>query len=160
VLKVGPDEVPERVERLAGEVRQLRTELEAERNRQVATEGAALATDAVDGVVVARRDGFTNDGLRKLALAARDALGSGVVALVGLTPDRAKAAVAVAVSKDLVEHGLSAGAIAGDAARAVGGGTGKQPEVAVGGGPNADAVDDALALLRAAVSDVARSSAS
>ena len=154
LLKITPDEVPERVERLAGEVRQLRSELDAERSRQVATLGAALAAEAVDGVVVARRDGFTNDGLRKLALAARDALGSGVVALVGLTPEGSKAAVAVAVSKDLVDRGVAAGPIAAEAARAVGGGTGKQADVAVGGGPNADAVDEALALLQQAVSGV------
>jgi alanyl-tRNA synthetase len=160
LLKIAPDEVPERIERLAGEVRQLRNELDAERSRQVAGLGADLAAHAVDGVVVARRDGFSNDGLRKLALAARDALGSGVVALVGLTPDGAKAAVAVAVSADLVSRGVAAASIAADAARAVGGGTGKQADVAVGGGPKAAAVDDALALLQTAVSDAARSPAS
>jgi alanyl-tRNA synthetase len=160
LLKITPEEVPERVERLAGELRELRSDLETERSRQVAALGAALAAEAVDGVVVARRDGFTNDALRKLALAARDALGSGVVALVGLTPERGKAAVAVAVSKDLVGSGVAAGAIAAEAARAVGGGTGKHADVAVGGGPNADAVDEALSLLQQAVSDVARSPAS
>ena len=86
-----------------------------------------------------------NDGLRRLAIATRDALGSGIVGLVGITPDGAKAAVAVAVSKDRIEQGTAADAVAGDAARALGGGTGKQPDVAVGGGPNAGAVDEALA---------------
>jgi alanyl-tRNA synthetase len=112
--------------------------------------------------VVARRDGLTNDTLRKLALATRDALGSGIVALAGITADGDKAAVAVAVTKDLVAEGVAAGAIAADAARAVGGGTGKQPDVAVGGGPKADAVDEALALLGAgaAAAVAARSAAS
>jgi alanyl-tRNA synthetase len=160
LLKIGPDEVPERVERLAAEVRQLKAQLEDERARQAIADAAMLAAGAVEGVVVARRDGCTNDILRKLAIATRDALGSGVVALVGLTPDGDKAAVAVAVSKDRVDAGLSAGELARDAARAVGGGTGKQADVAVGGGPKADAVDEALDLLRAAVSGAARPAAS
>ncbi len=153
-LKVGTADVPERVERLVAEMRQLRSELDAERGRQAVAEAQTLAGTAVDGVVVERRDGFTNDTLRKLAIATRDALGTGVVGLVGLTPEGDKAVVAVAVSKDLVARGVTAGTIAKDAAAAVGGGVGKQADVAVGGGPKAEAIDDALAALRAAASAV------
>jgi hypothetical protein len=49
------------------------------------------------------------------------------------------------VSADLVGQGASAGEIAGPAARLLGGGTAKNPDVAVGGGPRADGVDAALA---------------
>jgi alanyl-tRNA synthetase len=146
-LKVAPGELGDRIEKLLAESKTLRDELDAERARQAVAEAGTLAAEAVDGMVVARRDGLTNDGLRRLAIATRDALGSGIVGLVGVTPDGAKAAVAVAVTKDLIERGTTAGAVAGDAARALGGGTGKQPDVAVGGGPNAGAVDEALALL-------------
>ena len=52
----------------------------------------------------------------------------------------------VAVTKDLVADGVSAADVARDAARALGGGTGKQADLAVGGGPNVAAVDEALAL--------------
>ena len=157
MLKVGPTEVGERIGRLLAEVKTLRDELDAERARQAVVEAGALAEAAKDGVVVARRDGLTNDGLRRLALATRDALGSGIVGLVGVTPDGAKAAVAVAVSKDLVGAGITAGAIAADAARALGGGTGKQPDVAVGGGPNAGAVGEAEALLAQRANEAAGS---
>jgi alanyl-tRNA synthetase len=152
VLKVGTAEVPERVARLVAEIRQLRGELDVERGRQAVAEAHALAASAVDGVVVERRDGFTNDTLRKLAIATRDVLGTGVVGLVGVTPEGDKAVVAVAVSKDLVAQGVMAGSIAKDAAVAVGGGVGKQADVAVGGGPKAEAVDDALVALRDAAS--------
>jgi alanyl-tRNA synthetase len=157
MLKVGPTEVGERIGRLLAEAKTLRDELDAERARQAVVEAGALAEAAKDGVVVARRDGLTNDGLRRLALATRDALGSGIVGLVGVTPDGAKAAVAVAVSKDLVGTGITAGAIAADAARALGGGTGKQPDVAVGGGPNAGAVGEAEALLAQRANEAAGS---
>jgi hypothetical protein len=51
------------------------------------------------------------------------------------------------VSSDLVARGVSAAEIAAPAARLLGGGTAKNPEVVVGGGPNAAEVDAACALV-------------
>jgi alanyl-tRNA synthetase len=62
----------------------------------------------------------------------------------------------VAVTKDLVERGVSAADLARDAAKALGGGTAKNPELVQGGGPKVEAVDDALALLASAAGDAAR----
>jgi alanyl-tRNA synthetase len=107
-----------------------------------------LAADAPDGVVAARRDGLDAGGLRRLALATREAVGSGVVALVGVGPDQKKAGLAVAVSNELVARGVSAADVAATAAKALGGGTAKNAEVVVGGGTNVDQVDEALALVR------------
>jgi alanyl-tRNA synthetase len=88
------------------------------------------------------------DDLRRITLAARDALGSGVVAILGAGPDGTKAAIAVAVSKDLVEHGVSASAIGGPVAKVLGGGTGKNADFVQGGGPNVAALPEAEALAR------------
>jgi alanyl-tRNA synthetase len=148
-LKVTPAELPERVERLVGQVKELQDELAAERSRQAGAEGATLAAGAVDGAVVARRDGLAPDDLRRLATSTRDALAHGVVALAGLGPDGTKAGLVVALSKDLVDAGASAADIARDAARALGGGTAKNAELVQGGGPNVDAIDEAVALLTA-----------
>jgi alanyl-tRNA synthetase len=150
-LKVAPAELPERVARLADQVKALQDELAAERSKQAGAEAQTLAAQAVDGVVVVRRDGLGNDDLRQLAVATRAAIGApgdGIVALVGLSPDGAKAGVVVALGKQLVEAGASAAEIARDAAKALGGGTAKNAELVVGGGPNVGAVDDALELLR------------
>ena len=68
-------------------------------------------------VVVVRRDGLTPGELRTLAIATRDAMGSGIVGLLGLDGEGAKAGLAVAVSKDRVDGGASAAAIARDAAK-------------------------------------------
>ncbi|HEY7106898.1 MAG TPA: alanine--tRNA ligase [Acidimicrobiia bacterium] len=146
-LKVAPAELPDRVARLVGQVKELQDELASERARQAGAEGAALAGGADDGVVVARRDGMSVDDLRRLATSTRDVLGRGVVALVGTGPDGTKAGLVVAVTKDLVEAGASAAEIARDAARALGGGTAKNAELVQGGGPNVAAVDDAVTLL-------------
>jgi len=147
-LAVKPDEVPARLERLLADLKAARQEIAAQQARAAAGEATELAAAATDGVVAVRRD-LSNDDLRRLALATRDALGSGVVALVGaVPPDHAKAAIAVAVTADQVARGVSAGAIASDAARLLGGGTAKNPEVVVGGGPNVAQVDAALAAVR------------
>ena len=144
-LQVTPAEVPARIESLLADLKVARQEIAAAQAKAAAGEAGDLAAGAVDGVVAVRRD-LGNDDLRRLAHATRDALGSGVVALVGtVPPDGAKAAIAVAVTADLVAAGVSAAAVAASAARLLGGGTAKNAEVVVGGGPNAGAVDAALA---------------
>jgi alanyl-tRNA synthetase len=158
-LQVKPTAVAERVERLLADLKAARQEIAAHQARAAAGEAVELAATATDGVVAARRD-LGNEDLRRLAIATRDALRSGVVALVGVVPpDGAKAAIAVAVSSDLVAQGVSAAEIARPAAELLDGGTGKNAEFAVGGGQNANEVDAALALVgehaRAAV-DAAR----
>jgi len=151
LLKAAETEIPERVERLLDQVKDLNDEVARLRAQQAAGEATSLAAGAADGVVVVRRDGLAPDDLRRLAAATRDALGSGVVGVVGLGPDGTKAGVAVAVTADLVGRGVSAAAVASSAARALGGGTAKSPELVVGGGPNVAGIADAqLALAEAA----------
>ncbi|MEX1009549.1 MAG: alanine--tRNA ligase [Acidimicrobiia bacterium] len=155
-LNVSPAELPERVARLVGQVKELQDELGAVRSKQAGAEAVTLAANATDGVVAARRDGMTVDDLRQLAIATRNALGHGIVALVGLAPDGTKAGLAVAVTRDLVDRGVSAADLARDAAKALGGGTAKNSELVQGGGPKIEAIDDALALLTEAAGGAAR----
>ena len=98
--------------------------------------------------MIARRDGLSNDELKRLAQETVRAMGSGVVALAGTAPGDGKAGIAVAVSKDLIERGVQADAIARPAARALGGGVGKGADAVVGGGQNAAGIDEALQLVR------------
>ncbi|HEY7438423.1 MAG TPA: alanine--tRNA ligase [Acidimicrobiia bacterium] len=149
LLNVGQAEVPERIERLLEQVRGLNEEVTALRARGAAAEAQELAAAAVDRIVVLRRDGLSNEDLARLATATRDSLGSGVVVLAGAGPEGQKAGIAVMVSGDLVAEGASAAEIALPAAKALGGGTQKSPERAVGGGPRVEAVDEALELARA-----------
>jgi alanyl-tRNA synthetase len=155
VLKVGVGELPSRVDGLLARVKELEDELAKAKTREATAEASTLAAAASDGAVVVRRDGLTPGDLRTLAIATRDSLGSGIVALVGLDATGAKAGLAVAVSKDRVEAGASAAELARDAAKALGGGTAKHADVVQGGGQNVAAVDDALELLGTAVRAVA-----
>ena len=52
------------------------------------------------------------------------------------------------MSADRREEGASASEIAQAAARVLGGGAGKQPELAIGGGPKTEGIDEALRLVR------------
>jgi alanyl-tRNA synthetase len=148
LLNVGPAEVPERIERLLAQVKSLGDEVDGLRSKQAVADAGSLVADAVDGVIAVRRDGLAGEDLRRVAIAARDALGSGVVVIVGASPDGTKAAVAVAVSKDRVEAGVSAAAIGAPVAKLLGGGTGKAPDFVQGGGKNVAGLDDALGLAR------------
>jgi alanyl-tRNA synthetase len=147
-LRAAPGEVEDKVDRLLTQVKELNDEVATLRAREAKLAAEGLAASQVGGVVVARRDGLAPDELRQLAQATLAALGRGVVALVGLGPDGAKAGIVVAVSPDRRDGGASAAAIAGDAARVLGGGVGKQVELAIGGGPKTDGIDEALRLVR------------
>jgi alanyl-tRNA synthetase len=147
-LRATPAEVEERVTRLQGQLRELESELRSLRAEQATAAAGDLAAGAEGGVLVARRDGATPDELRQLAHAVLTTLpDGGVVALLGAGPDGAKASIVVAVSKQLVADGASAAEIAAPGARAIGGGTGKNADLAMGGGPNVAAIDSALELV-------------
>ncbi len=79
-LKVSVGELPGRVDGLLARVKELEDEVAKARTREATAEASTLAAAAADGAVVVRRDGLTPGDLRTLAIATRDALGSGIVA--------------------------------------------------------------------------------
>jgi alanyl-tRNA synthetase len=144
LTKAKPDEVPVAVERLLDRQKGLEQELKALRAQMAAGEGKQLAASAVDGLLVARRDGLTGDELKDLAQSTlREGLRA--VVLVG-SPDGERVALAAAVTKD---SGLVAGELVVQAARITGGGgNAKAPAVAVAGGKDVTKIDEALAAVR------------
>ncbi len=146
LLRAPPKEVPDRIERLSEQVRTLQEELRGLRAREAVSKAGALAERAECGVLVARVDDLGTAELKQLAQETVRALGSGVVALVGAADG--KAAIAVAISKDVVGRGAAADAIAKPAADKLGGGVGKGAEAVVGGGQYVAGIDDALAVAR------------
>jgi len=148
LLRVTPDEVPERIEKALDERRALEHELEQVRRQAAGGDADRLAADAVDGVVVARRDGGSRDDLRELAVALRDRPGMRAVVLGG-APDGGGVTLVAATTK---ESGLAAYDLIVDAARTVGGGAGKgkNPELSIAGGRDASKLDAALEQARAA----------
>jgi alanyl-tRNA synthetase len=148
LLKSTPDEVAAAIERRLGELRELQEELRSTRQAALGGEGAVLAGAAIDGAVVARRDGLTADRLRDLAVAVRSHPNVRVVVLGG-SPEEGKVALVAAVEPG---HGLEAPKLVGTAARLVGGGGGgRNPELAMAGGRDVSRLDDALEAVRAEI---------
>ena len=146
-LGVATDELVDAVQRRVAENRELRSRIR-ELERAAATGRAAeLAEGAVDGVVVARVDGLDREAVRDLAVAVRDRAGIRAV-ILGSAPEAGGVAIVAAVAPDA---GLDASALIAEAARKVKGGGGKSPDLAVAGGKDPSALDEALALARAAV---------
>ncbi|MBL8779049.1 MAG: alanine--tRNA ligase [Acidimicrobiales bacterium] len=145
LLGVPPDELVEGVEKRLTELKATRDELKALRRQAASGRAAELAAAATSGVVVARVDRIGRDDLRDLAVAVRD-LGVRAVVLGG-APDDGGVALVAAVTKD---SGFEASALIADAARTVKGGGGKSPDLAVAGGKDVGALDEALDQARAA----------
>ena len=158
MLKAGPDDVTEKLERLLETHKQMERKLADLDKKESESEAASLAASAVDvdgtRLVVARRD-LDVDSLRSLAQSLRSKLGSGVIVLGAAGEGRAN--LVGAVTKDLTAKGISARELLAPGAELLGGGAGGKPELAVSGGPSADRLEDAMeAVAQAARAALAR----
>ena len=152
-FKVPVAEVAARIDALQAERRLLEKQL-GDAKRQLAVGGgggAAAGPEDIGGIKVVARvlDGVGGKELRGIAEEFKKPLGSGVVALVGLSDG--KAAVTVAVTPDLVGR-FSAVDLARAAVTAMGGqGAGGKPDFAQGGAPDATKAEEGLAAIKAAI---------
>jgi alanyl-tRNA synthetase len=145
VLRAGrPEDVVEAAERIVARAKALEDELRVLQGGEARSRAAALATSAVDGAVVARVDGIDAAGLKDLAVAVRDHPDVSVVVLAG-SPDGARVAMVSAVRNG---SALPAGELIADAARLVGGGAGRQADIATAGGKSPADIDAALEHVR------------
>jgi alanyl-tRNA synthetase len=146
LLKATPEELLAALERRLGELRATQDELKSVRQAAMRDQARALSAAAAadGGAVVARRDGLDQRQLQELALTVRSFEGVRVVVLGG-SPGPGKVALVAAVAKG---SNLVASDLIAEASKVVGGGGGKNPEVAVAGGRDPSRLDDALALVR------------
>jgi alanyl-tRNA synthetase len=154
-LRVPIEDVQNRVVTLLDERKRLEREL-SEAKKKLAMGGGS--NDAADGI---RAIGGANfmprvvhgielKDLRSLADEGKKQVGSGVVAIVGISDD-GKAGIVVAVTDDLVGR-FNAVDLVRKGAEALGGkGGGGRPDMAQAGGPDASKADAALAAIEAAL---------
>jgi alanyl-tRNA synthetase len=142
LLRTEPEHVPEAIDRLLERQRAVERSLEQARGRELRSEAASLGAEAVDGVVVVRRDGLDPDALRDLAQAVRTSAGLRAVVLGG-SPDGAKASLAVSADPSGPDP-VHAGELIRRVAPLLGGGGGGSPEMAVAGGRDPGGIDRAL----------------
>ena len=146
-------EVPARVEALDAARRSLEKQL-ADAKRQLALGGGTGGSNEpedIGGIKLIARvlDGVDGKGLRPVVEDFRKQVGSGVVALIGVTDG--KAAVAVAVTDDLTGR-LNAADLARAAVLAMGGqGAGGKADFAQGGAPDGSKGLEGLAAVKAAL---------
>jgi alanyl-tRNA synthetase len=153
LLKTGATDVPARIESLLERVSGLEKELEVLRGQhrgEVAAELAASAQRIGDAsLVVAGAPDLDVNSLRQLALGVRDRLRGRSLVVVG-SEHGGKGVLIGLVSKDLVAVGVSAAEVISDAARELGGGGSRDPELAQAGGQHGDRLPQALELAREA----------
>jgi alanyl-tRNA synthetase len=140
VLDVTPEETPATAERFFEEWKQRGKRIEELKKELAAARASGGGGETVDlngtSAVVQRLDG----DMEQLRATANALVEEGKVAVVGSGTDGAQFVVAVPDGVD-----IDAGDVVGELARRVDGGGGGPPDFAQGGGPNGDALDDALA---------------
>ncbi len=146
-LKASPQEVPERVEKLLGQIRELEKNLESVKSSMTARKSLDLFEEAKEmaGVkVLVRRVEVTDPkALREMNDRFKERISSGVMVL-GAVHD-GKVFLLVGVTKDLTER-IHAGNLIREVAQVVGGSGGGRPDMAQAGGHLPEKLAEALKL--------------
>ncbi|MFC6719654.1 alanine--tRNA ligase [Natrialbaceae archaeon GCM10025810] len=140
ILDVSPEEVPDTAERFFEEWKERGKQIE-DLTEQLAEARAGAGADAEevevgDATAVVQRIDADMDELRATANALAE---DGTIAVLGSGLDSAQFVVAVPDGAS-----VNAGEVVGELASRVGGGGGGPADFAQGGGPNVDALDEAL----------------
>jgi alanyl-tRNA synthetase len=158
-MKARPEEVADKVARLIEERRALERQLaDLKRRAAMAPDGGAQAEPErrIGGVSVIARavEGVEPKDLRALADAAKKQIGSGVVAIVGVTDD-GKAGLVVGVTDDLTGVHSAVDLVRRGAEVLGGKGGGGRPDLAQAGGPDGARAAEALEAICARLGETA-----
>ncbi|MGH9696263.1 MAG: DHHA1 domain-containing protein, partial [Bryobacteraceae bacterium] len=157
-LRTSLDEVPARIAALMEERKRLERDLSDARKKLALGAGVSVSNGPAAGVrevgnikLLARSvEGIEMKDLKSLADDGKKQLGSGVVAIVGVTGD-GKAGVVVGVTNDLTSR-FNAVDLVRVASEALGGkGGGGRPDMAQAGGPDGSKADAALTAIEKAI---------
>ena len=154
LLKSSADDAPERLATLIEDRRKLERELTDARKKLAMGGGGAEAPAAqeIGGVKVFSRSvtGVEMKDLKSLADEAKQALGSGVAVIVGVSDD-GKAGAVVGVTADLTARYNAVDLVRVASEKLGGKGGGGRPDMAQAGGPDGAAADAAIAAVKDAI---------
>jgi alanyl-tRNA synthetase len=154
LLKTSVGDLPDRVEKLLDERRELERALDKLRSASHSAASADLTRSAreVNGtrVLTARVEGVDAKALRGMVDELRGKLGSGIVLLAA--EGEGGLSLALGVTKDLVPR-FKAGDLVREVAKVVGGKGGGRPDFAQAGGRDASRLAEAFERLEALVAD-------
>ena len=156
LLKTSVEDAPTRLATLLEERRKLERDL-AEARRKLALgggggDGAADAVRDIAGVKFLGRSvtGVEMKDLKSLADDAKRKIGSGIVAIVGVSED-GKAGIVVGVTRDLTERFDAVTLVRAGSAALGGKGGGGRPDMAQAGGPDGAKADAAIEAVASAL---------
>jgi alanyl-tRNA synthetase len=156
LMRAPVEDAPARLATLLDERKRLEREL-ADAKRKLAMgggagDGAAEQPRDVGGVKLLARsvEGIEAKDLKSMVDDAKKAIGSGVVAFASASPD-GKAGIVVGVTDDLTEKYSAVDFVRVASVKLGGKGGGGRPDLAQAGGPNAAAIDQALASVEDAL---------
>jgi alanyl-tRNA synthetase len=142
-----PEDLPKRVASLLEELRQVKRELARQASQSVAGTIAELiaAAEKVGGVtIVAHHAGDVDREAHRQFIDQIRAKAAPAAIVIGSVAE-GKVALTAAISRELIERGLSAVDCVRAAAKVAGGGGGGRPDMAEAGGKFPDKLDAALA---------------
>jgi alanyl-tRNA synthetase len=155
ILKVPPDEMLDRLASIVEERRKLERQLtDAKRELALRPAGAAGADSSpvrdIGGTKLLARvvHGVAPKDLRGLVDEAKQQIGSGIVAVVGVS-DEGKAGLVVGVTDDLTSSHSAVDLVRVGAGSLGGKGGGGRPDLAQAGGPDGAKADEALEAIAA-----------
>ena len=156
LMRTPLEDAPARLAALLDERKRLEREL-ADAKRKLAMgggagDGAAEKPRDIGGVKLLARavEGIEAKDLKSMVDDAKKAIGSGVVAIASASPD-GKAGIVVGVTDDLTEKYSAVDFVRVASVMLGGKGGGGRPDLAQAGGPNAAAIDQALASVEDAL---------
>jgi alanyl-tRNA synthetase len=152
-MGVLPEEVDRAVLRMMGDLHDRQKEIAGLRRELARMEYETLLQQVQEvqdvQVLAARVHAADSETLREMTDWLRNRLGSVVIVLGAVIQEKPN--FVAAITPDLVERGLKAGSLIKQVAQVVGGGGGGRPTLAQAGGRDPHRLDEALALVPAAV---------
>jgi len=145
-LKVTPAMLPERVDKLVKDTKELEKNFALLKAKMSSGSIEDMVSNSIEigefKVVSTQVDGYDSNAMRDLADKVRNRLVSGVVILASISDG--KVSFVVALTQDAVKKGLHAGRLAKYVSELTGGGGGGRPDMALAGGKDISKVKEAL----------------
>ncbi|MCL2788715.1 MAG: DHHA1 domain-containing protein, partial [Micrococcales bacterium] len=155
ILKVRPEEMPERIETLMARMKEADKRLQAFKRERVLVQVGEFAAQAqaigeVRVVTLDLAEDADGEALRTVAQGIRERLGEGTPALVAAAGrSEERVVLVVAVNQAARDLGIKAGVLAKRASTILGGGGGGRDDFAQGGGTASEKVPQAFDAIRA-----------
>ncbi|WP_017472656.1 alanine--tRNA ligase [Amphibacillus jilinensis] len=156
MLKTSQEQVPDKINGLYGEIKQLHRENATLNQKLSSLEASAILgkVEKINGIPVLVEKVDVNDmnQLRSMVDDLKQKLGTGIVLLA--TVNDSKVQLAAGISKDLIDKGYHAGKLIKETASICGGGGGGRPDMAQAGGKNPEQVPAALNHAKTFISSI------